>query len=160
MSYNHKHIPFEDLPVDFSGKVVFLDMDGTLGSDGMAEFSGAVHGKVQELKRRNTVLLCTNTPHAARIKQNAAALGIAVLESGHKKPSKKIISGLDFNGAGLVVIGDKFLTDGLFAKNIGAHFIKVQRKVSMHNSWMTWLGYLLDDIVYHVLVRGLKIINI
>ena len=47
----------------------------------------------------------------------------------------------------LLVIGDKFLTDGLFAKNIGAEFIKAKRKISGQESILIKLINLFDDLL-------------
>jgi predicted HAD superfamily phosphohydrolase YqeG len=56
-----------------------------------------------------------------------------------------------------LVIGDKFLTDGLFAKNIGGKFIKVQRKVFGQESLLAKLVNFIDDILWNI-GRYLKLI--
>lgn len=117
----------------WSGAVIFLDVDGTLRPDGDQEMSPEVLKKLAELKAGNEVNLTSNKGNKT------------------KKPSRRAAEGVDLKGKKAVVIGDKFLTDGLFAKNIGAEFIKVKRKISGRESFFIKLTYLIDDIVSGIL---------
>lgn len=130
---------FEELETPWSGAVIFLDVDGTLRPDGDQKMSPEVLKKLDELRARNEVLLTSN-------KENRA-----------KKPSRKAAEGVNTAGRKAIVIGDKFLTDGLFAKNIGAEFIKVGRKTSGNESLFVKITYLIDDLVSAILWSGKNI---
>ncbi len=123
---------FEELETPWQGAVIFLDVDGTLRPDGVGEMSLEVLKKLAELRVKNEVHLTSN-------KENKA-----------KKPSRKAASGVDLQNKKVMVIGDKFLTDYLFAKNIGAEFIMVRRKISGRESWFVKLTYLLDNLFYKI----------
>ena len=78
----------------------------------------------------------------------ADKLNVPLLKTSFKKPNKKVINVLpDHLKKNLIVIGDKVLIDGLFAKNIGAEFIKVRRLTSKNDSFNTKLTYKLDNFV-------------
>ena len=51
----------------------------------------------------------------------------------------------------LIIIGDKILTDGLFARHIGATFIKVERYKSKKDRLITKIIYRLDDLCQYLL---------
>ncbi|OGF62464.1 hypothetical protein A2926_01920 [Candidatus Giovannonibacteria bacterium RIFCSPLOWO2_01_FULL_44_40] len=123
---------FEELDMPWSGAVIFLDVDGTLRPDGENDMSPEVLRKLDELKTKNTVHLVSNQDGKA------------------KKPSRKVADGTDIAGKKVIVIGDKFLTDGLFAKNIGAEFIKVRRKISGRESFFVKITYLMDDLAWKI----------
>ena len=118
----------------WQGAVIFLDIDGTLRPDEIEEFEPEVLKKLGELKAQNAVYLVSN--------KNAA-----------KKPSKKATGDVDLIDKKVIVIGDKFLTDYLFAKNIGAEFIMVRRKISGKESLFVKITYLIDDIISKLWIR-------
>ena len=141
-------------------KIIFLDIDGTLiADDGGLEFSPGVLDKINSLKRNNRVFLCTNSNDRIKSGKIEAALGLPIATYDHKKPSSKIISklGIGKGNRNLLVIGDKFLTDWLFAKNIGAGFLKTARKVSGKESSAIKLINFFDDAVWQIM-EFLKII--
>mgnify|MGYP002813994512 CR=1 FL=1 len=64
-----------------------------------------------------------------------------------RKPSKNILELVDESPfKDKLVIGDKFLTDGLFAKNIGAEFTKVARIESENDRFYIKFLYWIDDL--------------
>jgi predicted HAD superfamily phosphohydrolase YqeG len=80
--------------------------------------------------------------------------GVHYLKTGFRKPSRRILEhSTDVEMGKILVIGDKFLTDGLFAKNIGADFIKVKRLSSPCESWLLKIVYLFDDLLYRFLYK-------
>ncbi len=141
---------FEDLNLNFIARTIFLDVDGTLFPDGQLYPSQAVIGKLAELKLNNEVFLCTNSNDIIRNKKIEASLDLRIVTYNHKKPSSKILAdaGAKIGGENLLVIGDKFLIDGVFALNIGANFIKIKRKISGKESFFVQLINFLDDIVW------------
>lgn len=124
---------FEEISAPWEGAVIFLDVDGTLRPDGGEGFEQKVSEKLEGLKAKNTVYLVSNKTGAA------------------KKPGRKVADGVDLKDKQVIVIGDKFLTDGLFAKNIGAEFIKVKRKISGQEPFLVKITYLIDDFVSAIL---------
>ena len=124
---------FEELETPWQGAIIFLDIDGTLRPDGVGDMSLEVLKKLAELRVKNEVRLASNKGGKA------------------KKPSKKVADGVNLKNKKVIVIGDKFLTDGLFAKNIGGEFVKVKRKISGRESFFVKLTYLIDDISYGIL---------
>lgn len=150
---------FEELNVDFENRVVLLDADGTLvADDGSLDISRPVLDKIAELKRNNTVFLCVNSYDKIRKNKLEEILRLPILNKKYRKPSRKIVSVLERSGPHhYLVIGDKFLTDGLFAKNIGGKFIKVRRKISGKESLIIKLINLADDLAWHT-AKILKLI--
>ena len=126
---------FEELDTPWQGAVIFLDIDGTLRPDGEKDMSPQVLIKLEGLKAQNAVRLISNKG------------------SKIKKPSRVVADGVDIDGKKVIVIGDKFLTDYLFAKNIGAEFIKVRRKLSGHESFFVKFTYWIDDLLNTCLGR-------
>lgn len=147
------NIAFEKInPV--KDKIIFLDIDGTLtADDGGLDFSPEVLEKVSLLKQNNRVFLCTNSNDRIKSGKIEATLGLPIVTYDHKKPSSKIIGKLEIGreSKNLLVIGDKFLTDWLFAKNIGADFLKTARKVSGKESLAIKLINFFDDAVWKIM---------
>lgn len=139
-------IHFEDIIIDFSGSIIFLDIDGTLVEDGGIDFQESVISKVNELKRKNRIYFCTNMNDKERKNIVEQLFSVPSTDPNFKKPNKKVLRGIARNNEELVVIGDKTLMDGVLAKRIGARFIKVKRKLSNNDPFSTKLFYILDDI--------------
>lgn len=150
---------FEDLPIDKYGQIIFLDIDGTLiADDGGVGFTPEVLNKINELKGVNRVFLCTNSHDRIRNIKIGARLNLPIVSEQYKKPDHRILHGMGLSdGDKKLVIGDKFLTDGRFAKNIGAEFLKVKRKISGKESLSVKIINLADDISWQIL-NLLKII--
>ncbi|MBU1179716.1 HAD hydrolase-like protein [Patescibacteria group bacterium] len=138
---------FENLKIDFENKIVFLDIDGTLIPDNEINFSAQTVECLDKIKQKNKLYLCTNSLNSKRNKNVEGLLNIELLIGG-KKPFKGIIKDLDLEKKDCVVIGDKFLTDGLFAKNIGAEFIMVKKKISGKERPIIKIIDFFDNLVY------------
>ncbi|MBT5015947.1 hypothetical protein HN748_00045 [Candidatus Peregrinibacteria bacterium] len=126
------------------GFFVLLDIDGTLTYDSGVKMSEGIQKKVKELKKNNEIFLCSNRNNHQRNWQVAKILGVKYLETNHRKPSQKILKTFKTKKP-LLVIGDKFLTDGMFAKRIGAKLIMVERIRSQKETWISKLIYGIDD---------------
>ncbi len=154
-----KNIAFEDIdPV--KDKMILLDIDGTLiADDGGLDFSSEVLEKVSSLRKNNRVFLCTNSNDRIKSSKIEKALGLPIVTYDHTKPSSKIINklGIEKGNRNLLVIGDKFLTDWLFAKNIGAGFLKTARKVSGKEPLVIKCINFIDDLIWQTM-EFLKII--
>lgn len=144
---------FEDLADGVAGATIFLDVDGTLVSDGESELSPDALRKVRELASGNQVLLCTNKRDPARWQTLESTLGLPVVTKYHRKPSRGVLTETGVIGEKRVVIGDKFLIDYLFAHRIGATFIKVKRKLSGTESLGVKLVNVLDNFVWSIVSR-------
>ena len=140
---------FKELNITgWSEKTIIVDIDGTITTDGSSDFDPLVLKKIQEIAINNSVFLFSNKKLAERDKEIANKLHTPLLKTSFKKPNKKVIDVLPYNlRKNLLVIGDKSIIDGLFAKNIGAEFIKVKRLTSKNDSFNTKLTYILDNTV-------------
>ena len=124
---------FSEIDVsDITDAIIFLDVDGTLTPDHNSAIPQNALRKITEVKQKNQVILLSNRN----------------LKFSHRKPRKKILESINHKDKSLVVIGDKFLTDGLFAKNIGARFIKVRRLVAPQENILNRTIYFTDDILW------------
>jgi predicted HAD superfamily phosphohydrolase YqeG len=141
---------FEQHTFGIANSLVVLDVDGTIVPDCGRVASAAVLGKVLELKAQgNEVRLCSNSRrgnYAERLDAIAAQLDVGVCPVVFRKPSTLAISGIDRKGRDLVVIGDKDLTDGLLARRVGAHFIKVRRKLDPADRLSSRMANLIDTV--------------
>jgi predicted HAD superfamily phosphohydrolase YqeG len=140
---------FKELDVmTWSEKTIIVDIDGTITIDGGSNFDPSVLKKVQEMALSNYVFLFSNKKLPIRDNEIADRLNVPLLKTPFKKPNEKVINGLPNHlKKNLVVIGDKILTDGLFAKNVGAEFTRVKRLTSKNDNLKTRLLYLLDNCV-------------
>lgn len=139
---------FQDLNISgLKGYVIFLDIDGTLTDDNEVELSEATLRKIRELEANNQLYLCSNSRNHERNRKVAELSGVKYLDTDLRKPSKKILELVDESPfKEKLVIGDKFLTDGLFAKNIGAEFTKVTRFASANDRLHIKFLYWIDDL--------------
>lgn len=142
---------FEQLDTrQINNYLVILDVDGCVVADGGRELSASVKQKILALSQNNEIFFCSNKNYGERLKQLSSQAGIGYLDTIYKKPSKKILRSVrNESGKPLLVIGDKFLTDGVWAMRIGARFVKVKRIVASSDSPVVALIYWLDDFVYH-----------
>lgn len=106
-------------------KTILLDVDGTLVADSATKIDSKVVEVVHSLTKTNAVYLCSNSSDRERIKEIARWLAVEYIRSNKGKPSIRALSADLRNAVGLIVIGDKWLTDGIFALNIGAEYLKV-----------------------------------
>ena len=152
---------FENLDVsNLKDTLIFLDIDGTLIADNQSEPSKPVLKKIKEFEKENVVWLCSNSLNHTRNKKVSDLSGLRLIK-GYRKPNKKILTLVSkkdlfthtFTPSSLrsiIVIGDKVLTDGLFALRIKAKFIKVKRKLGRDRLRIK-LYNLIDDIAFLVL---------
>jgi predicted HAD superfamily phosphohydrolase YqeG len=140
---------FKELNITgWSGKTIIVDIDGTITTDGSLDVDSLVIKKIQEMNANNSVFLFSNKKLIDRDNEIADRMHIPLLKTSFKKPNKKVIDGLPGHlRKNLVVIGDKIIIDGLFAKNIGAEFIKVKRLTSKNDGFNTKFTYILDNTV-------------
>lgn len=138
------------------GSTVILDIDGTIAPDAKKEVSAAVVRAVESLAARNSVYLFSNHTDGARNRTLACRLGLEYLDTPHRKPSRKIIEAIPsrHRAQPIIVIGDKTTIDGLFARRIGAQFIRVGRVLAPSDQKWTKLAYFLDDLVTWIFARG------
>lgn len=143
---------FENIPTNkLLDKTIILDIDGTLVEDNEDIVSEKTKAKIKILSKNNYVMLCSNKKRLGRNRSIADIVGVPYIDTRFKKPSKKILSVTElFGRENIVVIGDKFLTDGLFALRIGAEFIKVEKLRGAKEHISTSIIYMLDDICYVV----------
>lgn len=143
---------FSQLPTDdITGSIVLLDIDGTLLPDGETVLDRAVLHAIERLKRSNTVMICSNNDDADRLQAVSQAAGVPLVATAYKKPHVRVLESVARDAEQMVVvIGDKYLTDGRFAAKTRARFIQVKRLRSPRDRWQVKLAYLLDDGVYFV----------
>ena len=132
----------------FAESVVILDIDGTLTADGLEPSPEAME-KVGELALVADVLLCSNG-RRDRTKKIASNLNVAFIHTSHNKPSRRVVEELMLDDRKVFVIGDKLLTDGLFASNINAIFVPVKR-ITGGEDLFTRIIYGVDNILMKVL---------
>lgn len=157
-----KPVSFVDIDLDkIDNKIIFLDIDGTITLDGHNEVESGLIDKIRELVVKNKVYLCSNKKNKNDRNLKIADLSGAVfLDTHYKKPNKKILDLIkNEQELGCVVIGDKYLTDAWFARNIGADFIYVTRIKSSTDSLFTKATYLIDDIFKYMVVFMSQIRN-
>ena len=134
----------------FENHTFIIDVDGTLTLDKNKDISSSVFNKLIKLKERNNLYLCSNGSWE-NAKKFAEMSGCSYLVC--KKPFtgvfNKILKNIDKER--VVVVGDKYLTDGLLAKFLGVKFIKVDHLSCRDDSLVAKLSYILDDIVWAVL---------
>lgn len=138
---------FDELDAgSFAGSIALIDIDGTLTHDGGANVTPSVAQKLQEIAAVADVYFVSNsTPERTRL--FADTHGVHALASAHRKPSRRVAEDLPPNGKQIVVIGDKALTDGVFAANIGARFVPVRRVTHAEDTIPVRALYMLDALV-------------
>jgi predicted HAD superfamily phosphohydrolase YqeG len=134
---------------DIKNATVIIDIDGTVTADGQTECSNGTLQVIRSLASQNTVYLFSNHRDSIRNRAVGRRVGVACIETPHRKPSRKVLASLPtaHRQRRMIVIGDKSVVDGLFAWRIGAHFIKVARVVSPEDRIITKAAYFLDDVI-------------
>ncbi len=141
---------FHELDVSqIRGAVVLLDIDGSLLPDGERQVTQETRCVVEELRRDNEVYLCTNSRDHTRNKALAEDLGLPLIGEGVRKPSRKILRELRGDRP-VVVVGDKWITDGRQALVSRGSYVRVLRHRHGRESIATRCAYALDDIWYRV----------
>ncbi|MFA5986259.1 MAG: hypothetical protein WC819_02840 [Parcubacteria group bacterium] len=142
---------FHDVPTDaIRDSVVILDIDGTLTCSSSTGVSDAVRQKISVLQRSNAVYLFSNNYNGVRSRMIAHDLNVPYIESPHKKPNKKVLNYIMQGTCPVIAIGDKFLTDGLFARFSRAEHIRVRRYRCAADSIWDRAACVFDDCVYNI----------
>lgn len=133
--------------------LIFLDIDGTIVEEKRSLVDEATARKIEELKRNNKIYLCSNKKKSDRNLVVSEFLKLPLLATPYKKPNKRMldfISREDRGNRPLLVIGDRFLIDGLFARNIGSRFIKVKKMIPAKGNLIAKITYWLDPVFYYL----------
>jgi len=149
-------VPFEFLDTQpIIASTIILDIDGTITPDAKSEISPGVLGAIQSLANRNKVYLFSNHQNGVRNRALAQRLGLEYIDTPHRKPSRKVLGGMPMchKTRPMIIIGDKILTDGLFASRIGARFIRVARVLSSSDPKLVRLAYFLDNMIAYLLTK-------
>lgn len=147
-------VSFEDIPVNFKNKIVLLDIDGTIVADSLHHMKVLpdTKKKVKELTKYNTVYLCTNKRTKALLSKVEEQLGLKIINTKYKKPNLKILNDIPKSKhKSVIVIGDKMLTDGIFALLARVPFIPVKRKTDGNERLFVKFVYIADTILYRLL---------
>lgn len=140
---------FEDLDhASLAGATVFLDVDGTLVADKGETLAPPAIAAVTRLADVTDLYLCSNG-NGARTKRLAEELGVAALPKLRKPLPHAAVRSITRRER-TIVIGDKFLTDGLFALMLGAEFIMVESLREAGDSISAQLTYAVDGIAWRL----------
>jgi len=117
---------FHELDIkEIMNMVVIIDIDATLTDNSSFSISPEVSEKISRLSKHNRVLLLSNKKSGLRNKLLAEKLKVECIETKYCKPNKKILQNIDnLQERPIIVIGNKFLTDGFFTKSIGQSLSK------------------------------------
>jgi 4-hydroxybenzoate polyprenyltransferase/predicted HAD superfamily phosphohydrolase YqeG len=143
-----KEIPFLEIETDgIRDAAVFLDVDGTLIADHAKGVSEDILKKIRTLAQDNKVYLCSNgsPEHAKNIADATGTTSVLC-----RKPATGDMRALAEQAKRSVVIGDKFVTDGLLARGLRADFIKTPHVRGADDSLATKIVYFGDDIVWNI----------
>ncbi len=136
---------FTDLDIRvFKGKTVILDIDGTLVPDKGEILEDDVLRKLTEMSKESKVFLCSNGL-TERSRKMAEMHGVLCIETPHFKPDFRVLKNTDLSGD-VVVVGDKYITDGLLALWVGAQFIRVSRVQGAEDRFLTKIAYRIDTL--------------
>ena len=143
-------IPGEDL----RGAIVVLDIDGTITAHDGEYVEDAVQQVVTHLLTSgNHVYLVSNNTNTTRGRAVARATGATYVETRYRKPDTRVVDTIVRTiGQRVVVIGDKFLTDGLLAHRLGCTFYWVGRIRSRTDPVSVRIQYALDDLLRTLVV--------
>ena len=150
--FGQKYTWEQFLSENVRGYVIFLDIDGVLMADGEEHVPKHIREYVEQLKQHNDVHIVSNTIRVLRREQAAREVGLSYTYVKHGKPSKKILKKLSYDcSKPLMVVGDKILTDGIFAKRIGARLILLERRLSPNDRFVIKLTYICENALYRLL---------
>lgn len=124
---------------------VFLDVDGTLVSDHHAQPSPEALAAALELKKYNDVYLASNG-HYKRIGEMSKLLDIPALPRLRKPFPHRVLRSITRRER-TIVIGDKFLTDGLFARVINAEYMPLLPLRGDAETYRAKVAYVVDGMV-------------
>lgn len=141
---------FKELDIEmFRDMVVILDIDGTISYDKGVEVMEPERVAVSALKTvAKKVILISNGEHS-RTQALGDSHGLLSYVSEFKKPNRKILQKIleeRVEGDQIVVIGDKFLTDGLLAIQTGVRFVHVKSLRRKDESLLNNSIFFIDDV--------------
>jgi HAD superfamily phosphatase (TIGR01668 family) len=132
----------------FKNHIIIIDIDGTLTATTKADVSEVSIKKITELNKHNEVYICSNSPTPGRNEEVAKKVGARIIHPRRKKPSRQIMRDVkNPKKKPILVIGDKYWTDGRFANHIGAKFLKVRRIEIPTDYFFVKLIHRFDDFV-------------
>ncbi len=145
-----KKVSWDDIAQrDLWGRRIILDVDGVLMADGETTMPAYVQRILAPIIAHNEVVIVSNSPKRSRCRYVSETLGIPWINTHYRKPFPSILKKVHFEtDAPLVVIGDKVLTDGLFAHFINAEFLMLERRTSVSDSFLMRLNYAIEDALY------------
>lgn len=138
---------FEELSLDtLANMTVILDVDGTLLADGASVLTASSRDAVARLAAQSQVYLCSNARASTRLDALAVGIPVQIIRSPYKKPDPRVLLGVADRGS-MVVVGDKFLTDGLLAAQTKVPFLKVRTISDGKERMFVRIAYLFDRLV-------------
>ena len=139
---------FSEIKWTLKNCIIFLDVDGTLVSEGGSELSKESLNTFAKLRKNNLIFLCSNSPKKDRTKKLAKQLQVDWTKGTFKKPDERLLHELKIpKDKRKVVIGNLHCIDGRFAKNIGAQFFPVKTLVGKNEPYLNKLFYFMDRIL-------------
>ncbi len=145
---NLKPYFFNELPTaDVTDAIIFLDIDGTIIADKGNSMPADMQEKIRRLAEKNKVVFASNGS-VERSRMFAEMCEVSSISSRKPWPGEAYALAKEYQHK--VVIGDKYLTDGLFASGIGAQFIKVKRLEDAGDSVLIRVGYLFDTCMWKI----------
>ncbi len=138
------HYFFELDLTAFSQDVFIVDVEGTIALHGAHAADPASARNMDAVRKEKNIFLCSNALDQLRIERIAAAINVGCIALWGGKPWGRLPARFPRSSA-IVVFGDKFLTDGLFAWRIGARFIRVRRLVCGKESFLEKIFLKIDD---------------
>lgn len=131
---------------EFSDVTIVLDVDGTLVADGHTDMTDEVHAALGTLASRASVHLCSNAEGTERLAAFAEGTQAQIVRSSYRKPDARVIADVPRTDS-LVVIGDKYLTDGLLAVFAKGRFVRVRRYRDAQERLSVSVAYALDGLL-------------
>jgi decaprenyl-phosphate phosphoribosyltransferase len=140
---------FRELEISyFKDAIVFLDIDGTITGDKSKVIGKSERSKVDEIKQTAKEIFLVSNGLPERTKEVAGSLGVSYLTTGHFKPNPKVLNKLHHNGG--IVVGDKFMTDGLLSVFTGLPFLKVKNLLHEKEGIVNRGIYFVDNFLYYI----------
>lgn len=137
-----------------SERVILLDIDGTIAFDESEDVSEKSIGMIRALEKNNKVFLLSNNKNRERIAAIEGVTGLKHLSTQKRKPSRKILKAPELvENKKILIIGDKYLTDVLFAKRVGVECLKVRRLSAKKDRLFVKCSFWLDDLASFIFGR-------
>lgn len=139
---------FKDLPeARLQDRIVILDVDGTLVGDGEDDMDEDTKQKLTLLSQSAQVYLFSNANRAERLRKLVENTNVHVVVSPHKKPNPRVLDSVPaLSNSTRVVIGDRYLTDGLLAILTHSEFMCTRRVRTHRERLFVRFLYLLDAL--------------